>query len=66
MGSIFSLPLLKAGDRVFGLIGLHRETLLRQTIMLVSTFVLTLLGWIVFRARNMEDAWYVVTHFAQG
>src|SRR5262249_37969326 len=53
-------------DRVFGLIGLPRETLLRQTIMLVSTFVLTLLGWIVFRARNMEDAWYVVTHFAQG
>lgn len=53
-------------DRVFGLIGLHRETLLRQTIMLVSTFVLTSLGWIVFRARNMGDAWYVVTHLAQG
>jgi D-alanyl-lipoteichoic acid acyltransferase DltB (MBOAT superfamily) len=53
-------------DRVFGLIGLHRETFIRQTIMLASTFVLTSLGWIVFRARNMEDAWYVVTHLAHG
>jgi hypothetical protein len=34
--------------------------------MLVSTFVLTCLAWIVFRASTMGDAVYVVTHLARG
>src|SRR5215467_859612 len=38
-------------DRAFGLFGLHKETFVRQAIMLTSTFVLTSVGWIVFRAR---------------
>src|SRR5262249_33860147 len=51
-------------DRIFGLFGLHERNLVRQTIMLTSTFLLTSLGWIVFRAQNMGDAWYIVTHLA--
>src|SRR5215471_17679668 len=53
-------------DRVFGLFGLHEQNFVRQTIMLTSTFLLTSLGWIVFRAKNMGDAWYIVTHLANG
>lgn len=53
-------------DKLFGAIGLHRETLFRRGIMMTSTFVLTLLGWVVFRAKNLGDAWYVVGNFARG
>jgi D-alanyl-lipoteichoic acid acyltransferase DltB (MBOAT superfamily) len=53
-------------DKIFAAIGLHRETLLRRGIMMASTFVLTTLGWIVFRAKNLGDAWYVVGHLAHG
>ena len=50
--------------RTFGLIGLHEGTLARRAIMLASTFVLTCAGWVLFRAKSMEDAWYILTHFA--
>lgn len=53
-------------DRMFGVIGLHEHTLVRRTIMLSTTFVLTCVAWIVFRARNMSDALYVFTHLASG
>jgi alginate O-acetyltransferase complex protein AlgI len=53
-------------DRMFGVIGLHERTLPRRTIMLSTTFVLTCVAWIVFRARNMSDAAYVFTHLASG
>jgi alginate O-acetyltransferase complex protein AlgI len=61
---IFGTVTKKWRDRVFGLIGLHEESLLRQIIMLASTFLLTCVGWVVFRAKNMGDAWYVISHFA--
>ncbi len=53
-------------DKVFGAVGLNRETVLRRAIMLGTTFVLTSLGWIVFRASTVDDAWYVITHLFQG
>jgi D-alanyl-lipoteichoic acid acyltransferase DltB (MBOAT superfamily) len=51
-------------DRAFGLVGLHESTPLRKAIMMATTFVLTCIGWVIFRARSMTDAWYVLTHFA--
>jgi alginate O-acetyltransferase complex protein AlgI len=53
-------------NRFFRAIGLAEHTLIRKTIMLVSTFLLTCLAWIVFRARNMGDAVYVTTHLMRG
>lgn len=49
-------------DRVMGGIGLSRDTLLRKSIMLVSTFLLTCLAWVLFRAKSMSDAQYILTH----
>jgi D-alanyl-lipoteichoic acid acyltransferase DltB (MBOAT superfamily) len=49
-------------DRVFGLVGLTESTLPRRVIMLASTFALTCLAWIIFRAKNLPDSWYVMTH----
>jgi D-alanyl-lipoteichoic acid acyltransferase DltB (MBOAT superfamily) len=53
-------------DRLFGSVGLYQETFVRRAIMLGSTFLLTSLGWIIFRAKNLGDAGYVITHLAQG
>jgi alginate O-acetyltransferase complex protein AlgI len=50
----------------FGAIGLPEEFFIRKGIMLASTFLLTCLAWIVFRANNVGDAFYVVTHLAHG
>lgn len=49
-------------DRFFGWFGMDSSTMSRKAVMRLSTFALTCLAWIVFRAQNLEDARYVVTH----
>jgi alginate O-acetyltransferase complex protein AlgI len=51
-------------NRIWVSVGLHENTVIRKAIMLMTTFVLTCVAWIVFRARNMDDAIYVFTHLA--
>jgi len=53
-------------NRLFSAIDLEEHTLIRKAIMLVTTFVLTCLAWIVFRARTLGDAGYVVRQLARG
>jgi alginate O-acetyltransferase complex protein AlgI len=53
-------------DRFFGAFGLHEGTFIRKGIMWCTTFLLTCLAWIVFRARNVTDSVYVVTHLTSG
>ena len=53
-------------DRFFSSIGLGEQTIVRKTIMWASTFVLTCVAWIVFRAKSLTDAWYVFGHLLQG
>ena len=52
-------------DRFFSAIGLGEQTLIRKSIMWASTFSLTCIAWIVFRAKNLTDAWYVFSHLLQ-
>ncbi len=52
-------------DRLFRAIGIRDESLVRRSFMLVSTFVLTCIAWIVFRAKNFGDAMWVFTHLAK-
>ena len=52
--------------RFFGALGLGEHTFVRKAVMQLSTFLLICLAWIVFRARNLSDAVYVLTHLAQG
>jgi alginate O-acetyltransferase complex protein AlgI len=49
-------------NRFFGAIGLGEETTVRKAIQLTTTLMLTCAAWIVFRAKNMGDAFYVFTH----
>ena len=53
-------------DRLFSAVGLAQHTSARRAIMLVSTFILTCLAWVIFRTQNLSDAAYVLTHFAMG
>jgi len=53
-------------NRFFGVFGLHEGTRVRRMIKLGTTFVLTCIAWIVFRARNAQDAAYVFTHLGVG
>jgi alginate O-acetyltransferase complex protein AlgI len=51
-------------SRAYELAGLTENSVLRQAVMLTSTFTLTCLAWVLFRAKNVSDAWYVWTHLA--
>ena len=50
-------------DRVFGAGGLDKNGPFRAGISVLTTFFLVCIGWVVFRARNVGDAAYVLTHF---
>jgi D-alanyl-lipoteichoic acid acyltransferase DltB (MBOAT superfamily) len=53
----------RSRDFLFGLLALNQGTPLRAAISIASTFVLTCAAWVVFRARNLGDAGYILAHF---
>jgi alginate O-acetyltransferase complex protein AlgI len=50
-------------NRAFAVIGLGESSGLRSCIRIVTTFFLVCVGWVVFRARNLSDAGYILTHW---
>ena len=55
-----------ARQRVYGLLGLKETSIIRQAAMLFTTFILTCGAWVIFRANDLQDAWYILSHFTQG
>ncbi len=49
-------------NRAYAGLGVKEDSVIRIGIMIASTFVLTCLAWIVFRANSMNDAWHILTH----
>lgn len=49
--------------RAFAAIGLAEGNRLRDAISIASTFTLVCAAWVIFRARNLGDAGYILTHF---
>jgi len=49
--------------RAFTALGLGETNVLRRAVGITSTFLLTCAAWVVFRARNLGDAGYILTHF---
>lgn len=49
--------------RAFAAVGLGESNPLRVGIQICATFFLACMAWIIFRARNLPDAGYVLTHF---
>lgn len=52
--------------RLFSLLGIESDALVRRVIAWALTFGLTCFAWVFFRATSLSDAWYIVTHFATG
>jgi D-alanyl-lipoteichoic acid acyltransferase DltB (MBOAT superfamily) len=50
-------------NRFFAALGLSEEGILRVGIRIVSTFLLTCVAWVVFRAQSLHDIGYILTHF---
>jgi len=53
----------RARNRFFAAVGIGSDTTLRNGIQIIGTFLLTLVAWVVFRAKSVGDALYVLTHF---
>ena len=53
-------------DRCLGQLGLEHTTLLRRFLMWLTTFILINITWILFRAANFSEAWYILTHLFTG
>lgn len=49
-------------DLAYASIGLGEKTLARRAIAWATTFVLTCIAWVLFRAETLSDAWYILTH----
>jgi D-alanyl-lipoteichoic acid acyltransferase DltB (MBOAT superfamily) len=61
---VFGAITASARDSLFRTIGLAKENPLRSLLRMATTFLLVCFAWVIFRAKNMPDAWYVITHFA--
>jgi alginate O-acetyltransferase complex protein AlgI len=53
-------------DRILSPLGAADSSPTRNVLQLASTFGLTLVGWCLFRANSMSDAFYILTHFYRG
>ena len=60
---------LVSGDaraRVRSALGLERHPTLLRVWQATATFVLVGVAWVFFRAKSLDDAWYVLTHLGAG
>jgi alginate O-acetyltransferase complex protein AlgI len=53
-------------DKLSGRLGLGERSWMRSVAAIVITFILTGIGWVIFRANSVSDAWYILTHMAVG
>jgi D-alanyl-lipoteichoic acid acyltransferase DltB (MBOAT superfamily) len=53
----------KFRERCYEVVGLSKDNFARRGIAVVTTFVLTLAAWVLFRARSLSDAGYIFTHW---
>jgi len=49
-------------NRVWGFVRVPERSVIRRISGIFATFLLTCVAWILFRAQNMNDAWYILTH----
>jgi alginate O-acetyltransferase complex protein AlgI len=61
---IFGSLTKAARARSYELLGLSPTNPVRKGLMLICTFALTCAAWVVFRAKSLDDAWYILTNFS--
>ena len=52
-----------ARNTVMARLGLEQGGLIRSVVQIAATFSLVCIGWVFFRAQNLGDAFYILTHF---
>ncbi|HET6408181.1 MAG TPA: MBOAT family O-acyltransferase, partial [Chthoniobacteraceae bacterium] len=52
-----------ARDRWIQRMGLQESGVVRSALGIISTFTLVCFAWVIFRAKDMADASYILTHF---
>jgi len=65
LNAVYFLPLLLTNSNRRNLenIGQGRYLpSLREFLGMITTFILTVFGWIFFRAKDLDQAWYIVTN----
>lgn len=53
-------------NRIFQFLGMFEANCFRKAICVAITFILVCAGWVVFRAKDLSDAWHIYTHFWKG
>ena len=63
-GAYLVIGMLTEGlrEKAFAIAGLNKGSMVRRAMSLCTTFVLTCIAWVFFRARTLSDADYVFTH----
>jgi alginate O-acetyltransferase complex protein AlgI len=63
---VFGLATAEMRKRICDSLGLSPRAELHGFLRIAITFTLVVIAWIFFRAENVSDAWYVLTHVASG
>jgi alginate O-acetyltransferase complex protein AlgI len=63
---IFGLLTKSRRSRAYEALGLGEQSFVRKTCMWSCTFLLTCVAWVIFRARSLDDAWYILRHWTKG
>jgi alginate O-acetyltransferase complex protein AlgI len=63
---VVSSMTLKVRERIVTILGLARVPAVRAFLQTSMTFVLVCMGWVFFRAKNLSDALYILTHMLSG
>ena len=59
---IFSIVTKKVREKISNFLWLSKLFIFRDIWQTLLTFFLVLVGWIFFRANNLKDAFYIITH----
>lgn len=59
---VASILTTRVRKKMVNLIGLNKYPLLHSAFKILFVFILVNIGWILFRANSISDAWYIFTH----
>lgn len=64
--AIISIGSAELRDRIRRAMGIHKVPVLQSAIQILMTFSLVCVGWVFFRAKDISDAFYIISHLTNG
>jgi D-alanyl-lipoteichoic acid acyltransferase DltB (MBOAT superfamily) len=56
----------KIRENFWKIIGFSKIGIIRSSVQILTTFALVSIGWIFFRAENISQAWWYISHLGNG